>query len=405
MKRFGLLGEKLGHSFSVPIHSKLADYEYKLYEKSPSELEDFLKNPQLDGMNVTIPYKKAVIPYCAKLSDAAKKIGSVNTLVLKEEGWHGHNTDYYGFIYMLKYAGITPEGKKVLVLGDGGASLTVQCALEDLGAKEIVVMSRHTDNTYDKLDRYYDADIIINTTPVGMYPNCPASLINLDSFKNCCGVADVIYNPSKTKLLSDAERLAIPHVNGLPMLVAQAKYASEIFTGKKIHDEKIDEIVKEIETQTKNIVLIGMPGSGKSLIGKLLAETLDRKFADCDEMIVSREGNIEEIFKNHGESYFRKVETEVIKDISKESGYIISTGGGCVTVEENFNLLHQNSYVVWLKRDISLLSTEGRPLSKKSNLEEMYKVRKPLYEKFSDYKVENVSSPEEAVRKIKECLL
>lgn len=402
--KYGLLGEKLGHSFSVPIHEKLADYEYKLYEKKPSELKDFLENSQLDGMNVTIPYKKDVIPYCSWLSDVAKRIGSVNTMVRTEDGWHGHNTDYYGFMYMLKSAGISPEGKKVVILGSGGASLTVRCVLKDLGAKEIVVFSRSGENTYDKMNLHYDAEIIVNTTPVGMYPNCPSSLINLDKFKNLQGVADLIYNPSVTKLLAEAKRLGVPHVNGLTMLVAQAKYASEIFSGEKIDDDMIDNIVREIESQTRNIVLIGMPSSGKSLIGKLLAENLNRPFADCDEMIISREGNIEEIFKNHDENYFRKVETNVIKDISKESGYVISTGGGCVTVEENYNLLHQNSHVIWIKRDISLLSTDGRPLSKSGHLEEMYNIRKPLYESFCDFAVENASSPEEAVRKIKECL-
>lgn len=404
MKRFGLLGEKLGHSFSVPIHNMLADYEYGLYEKSPSELDEFLKNPTLDGMNVTIPYKKDVIPYCTWLSDAAKKIGSVNTMVLKEDGWHGHNTDYYGFVYMLKTAGISPLGKKVVILGSGGASLTVQCAVRDLGASEIVVISRNGENNYNNIDRHFDAEIIINTTPVGMYPNCPDSLINLDNFGKCCGVADLIYNPSQTKLLSDAAMLGIPFVNGLPMLVAQAKYACEIFTGEKISDDKIDEIVKKIESQLKNIVLIGMPGSGKSHIGKLLSEQLKRPFADCDEMIVSREGNIEDIFSRHGEDYFRQVETDVIKDLCKESGYIISTGGGCVTQERNFNLLHQNSIVIWLNRNIDTLPTDGRPLSKSGNLKEMYKKRKPMYERFCDFKVNNNGTPEETVNKIKELL-
>lgn len=405
MKKFGLLGEKLGHSFSVPIHNMLADYDYNLYEKSPSELEEFLKNPQLDGMNVTIPYKKDVISYCTQLSDAAKKIGSVNTLVLKEDGWHGHNTDYYGFVYMLKSAGISPQGKKAVVLGDGGASLTVQCALKDLGAREIVVMSLFGENTYDKIGRHYDAEIIVNATPVGMYPHCPDSLIVLDNFKNCTGVADVIYNPAHTKLLCDAERLGIPCTNGLPMLVAQAKAACEIFKDETIADEKIDEIVKKIQSQLKNIVLIGMPGCGKSRIGSLLAQTLGRPFADCDQMIVDRAGNIETIFADHGEEYFRNIETEVIKDISKESSYVISTGGGCVTQDRNYNLLHQNSLIIWLRREISELPTDGRPLSKSGKLEEMYAKRKPMYERFADFIVDNNSTPEETVEKIKECLL
>ncbi|MBR6523892.1 MAG: shikimate kinase [Clostridia bacterium] len=405
MNKFGLLGEHLGHSFSVPIHNMLADYEYKLYEKSPAELDDFLKNPKLSGMNVTIPYKKDVIPYCSWLSDAAKKIGSVNTLVLKKDGWHGHNTDYYGFVYMLKRAGINPEGKKVVVLGDGGASLTIQCALKDLKAREIVVMSLFTENTYDTIYRHYDAEIIINATPVGMYPKTPASLVELENFKKCEGIADVIYNPARTKLLCDAERLGIPCTNGLPMLVAQAKAACEIFKDEKIADEKIDEIVKKIESQLKNIVLIGMPGCGKSRIGALLSESLSRPLADCDRMITERAGNIEKIFAEHGEEYFRTVETEVINEISKESGYIISTGGGCVTKERNYDLLHQNSFIIWLRRDINALPTDGRPLSKAGKLEEMYNIRKPMYERFCDFEIDNNGSPEETVRKIKECIL
>ncbi len=404
MKHFGLLGEKLGHSFSVPIHNMLADYEYRLYEKSPSEIDDFLKNPVLDGMNVTIPYKKDVIPYCTWLSDEAKKIGSINTMVLKEDGWHGHNTDYFGFVYMLTGAGINPRGKKVVILGSGGASLTVQCAVRDLGAAEIVVVSRKGKDNYANISRHFDADIIINTTPVGMYPHCPDSIINLKDFGKCCGVADLIYNPAQTKLLSDTTALGIPCVNGLSMLVAQAKYACEIFSGEKIDDKIIVEIVNKIESRQKNIVLVGMPGSGKSHIGKLLSAELDRPFADCDEMIVRREGNIEDIFSRHGEEYFRQVETEVIKEISKESGYIISTGGGCVTQERNFDLLHQNSVVFWLNRNIDTLPTDGRPLSKQGNLKDMYKKRKPMYGHFCDFEVDNNGTPDETVNKIKELL-
>jgi len=404
VKKFGLLGKHLGHSFSVPIHNMLGEYEYKLYEKSPNELEDFLKNPVLDGMNVTIPYKKDVIRYCSQLSDVAKKIGSVNTLILKDDGWHGHNTDYFGFVYMLKSAGISPKDKKAVILGSGGASLTAWHALSDLGAAEIVVISRTGEDNYDNIDRQFDAEIIINTTPVGMYPNTPESLISLENFKNCTGVVDLIYNPSRTKLLCDAERVQISHSNGLPMLVAQAKLASEIFQGKEIPDEKIDEIVKKIDSELKNIVLIGMPGCGKSLIGKMLSKALGKPLIDVDRYIAERYGNIEEIFKNKGEEYFRRVETEIIKEVSKESGKIISTGGGCVTREENYPLLHQNGIIIWLKRDITTLPTEGRPLSKLNNLEEMYRVRKPMYEQFCDFVIDNDGSPEDTVLKIKECL-
>ncbi|MBR5586712.1 MAG: AAA family ATPase [Clostridia bacterium] len=404
MNRYGLLGEHLGHSFSVPIHNLLADYEYKLYEKTPAELEDFLKNPQLDGMNVTIPYKKTVIPFCNSLSDTAQKIGSVNTLVLRETGWHGDNTDYYGFEYMLKSAGISPKNKKVIILGSGGASLTARCVAQDLGASEIVVISRSGENNYDNISRHFDADIIVNATPVGMYPQDFVSPINLGDFKNCSGVADMIYNPARTKLLYDAEVLGIPHTNGLTMLVAQAKRACEIFTGKSIEDGRIDEIVKIIQSSLKNIVLIGMPGCGKSLVGKLLAQKLGRPFADCDAMITEREGNIENIFAQKGEEFFRSVETSVIDEISKESGYIISTGGGCVTRAENYPLLHRNSTIIWLKRDITTLATNGRPLSNAGNLAQMYQIRKPLYQKFCDFEIDNNCPADETVKKILELI-
>lgn len=404
MKRFGLLGEKLSHSFSPQIHGLLADYEYKLYEKSPSEIESFLTNSSLDGMNVTIPYKTTVIPYCSYLSDTAKKVGSVNTLIFKDGGWHGYNTDYFGFVYMLKSAGICPKGKKVLVLGSGGASLTVREVLSDLGAKSVVIISRSGENNYDNIEKHFDADIIVNTTPVGMYPNNLVSPLSLNGFKNLCGVADLIYNPAKTKLLLDAESRSIPCTNGLSMLVAQAKLSAEIFLQTKIPDSKIDDITKKISDECKNIALIGMPGCGKSHIAALLSQSLGRPYVDIDSLIVSLEGDIEDIFKLKGEKYFRNIETTTLAEVSKRSGQIISTGGGCVTTEENYNLLRQNSTVFWLKRDIDSLPKDGRPLSKSVNLEDMYNLRKPLYERFCDYIIDNNDSPEKTVQKIKECL-
>ena len=404
MKRFGLLGEKLSHSFSPQIHGLLADYEYKLYEKSPSEIESFLTNSSLDGMNVTIPYKTTVIPYCSYLSDTAKKVGSVNTLIFKDGGWHGYNTDYFGFVYMLKSAGICPKGKKVLVLGSGGASLTVREVLSDLGAKSVVIISRSGENNYDNIEKHFDADIIVNTTPVGMYPNNLVSPLSLNGFKNLCGVADLIYNPAKTKLLLVAESRSIPCTNGLSMPVAQAKLSAEIFLQTKIPDSKIDDIAKKISGECKNIALIGMPGCGKSHIAALLSQSLGRPYVDIDSLIVSLEGNIEDIFKLKGEKYFRNIETTTLAEVSKRSGQIISTGGGCVTTEENYNLLRQNSTVFWLKRDIDSLPKDGRPLSKSVNLEDMYNLRKPLYERFCDYIIDNNDSPEKTVQKIKECL-
>lgn len=401
MKKFGLLGKKLGHSFSVPIHNMLGNYEYKLYEKSENELEKFLNTTVLSGMNVTIPYKKDVIPFCEQLSDTAKKIGSVNTLVKKDGSWYGDNTDYYGFLYMIKSSGIEIKDKKVLILGSGGASLTAIAVCRDLKAKEIVIISRKGENNYNNLYLHKDAQIIVNTTPVGMYPNCYDSPVSLSDFEKCEGVLDIVYNPHITKLAFQAKSLNIPYSTGLTMLVAQAKRANGIFFGEEKDDGVIEKITKEIEKSTRNIVLVGMPGSGKTTIATELAKITGKKLIDTDEEIVKREKrSIEEIFENEGEDYFRNVETQVIKDFGKESGLIISTGGGCVKKEENYFPLKQNSVIVWIKRDIFSLPTNGRPLSKTNDISKMYEERKTLYEKFSDFSVENNKKPEDTIKKI-----
>ena len=387
----GLLGKKLSHSYSPAIHNRLSDYEYVLFEKNEDEVEVFLKERNFDGINVTIPYKKTVIPYLDELSDVAEKIGSVNTVVKRKDGTlFGHNTDYFGFSYMVKRSGVSVEGKKVIVLGDGGASLTVCTVLKDLKAKEIVVFSLFTENTYDRLNEHYDAEIIVNATPVGMYPNTGETLIEMEHFTKCEAVLDVIFNPAKTQLLLDAEKYNIPAVNGLSMLVGQALKSSEMFTDTTISEDRIEEIVSDLELTMKNIILVGMPGSGKSYIGKLLAEEYNKDLIDIDEKIVEKAGiPIPEIFEKYGEDHFRKIETEVLGDFCKQSGMIISTGGGAVTRAENFDIIRQNAYVIWVKRDISDLPKEGRPLSLKNNLEKMYEVRKPLYSQISDFSIEN----------------
>ena len=405
-RKYGLLGRKLSHSFSPLIHSMLDDYEYKLYEKENDELENFLKSTDLLGMNVTIPYKKEVIPYCKHLSETAKKLGSVNTLVKEEDGWHGYNTDYYGFCYMVKKSGIIIKGKKAIVLGSGGASLTVIQALNDLGAEKVVVISRTGANNYENISLHYDTEIIVNTTPVGMYPNNMECPIKLSDFKKCEGVIDLIYNPIRTKLLLDSKKLNIPHINGLSMLVAQAKKSAELFLKKDICDTKIDIIEKNLEKKALNIIFIGMPGCGKTTTGKILSEMLGKEFVDCDEEIVKYKNmTIPEIFEKEGEEAFRKAEHEVICEISKKTGCIIATGGGCVTREENYPYLKQNGIIFWIKRDIEKLPTNDRPLSQKNNLSKMYEERKPLYEKFCDYIVENKEEQFETAEKIKEKLI
>lgn len=401
----GLLGRKLGHSYSPQIHNLLGDYSYVLFEKEPEELENFLKNGDFSGLNVTIPYKKEVIPYLSELSPTAQKMGCVNTVLRRSDGTlYGHNTDYFGFTSLVRHAGLSAAGKKVLVLGSGGASNTAAAALKDLGASPVVI-SRSGENNYGNLHLHRDAAAIVNATPVGMYPNTGVSPIDLELFPHLEGVLDVIYNPARTQLLLDAEKLGIPRENGLWMLVAQAKEAAEVFTGGKISDEVIEKIYRQLSHQMKNIVLIGMPGCGKTTIGTLLAEKLGRALADADEKIIALAGkSIPEIFAQEGESVFRNWETQALTELGKQSGLVIATGGGCVTQKRNYPLLHQNGYLVWLKRDCRVLPTDGRPLSQANDLGKMYAVRKPLYEAFADIRVENTGTPEETVQKILDAL-
>ena len=405
-KRCGLIGEKLGHSFSPAIHGKLADYEYKLYELSPEQVGPFLEKKEYDGLNVTIPYKKTVIPYCDELTEAARSIGSVNTIVKRPDGTLlGHNTDYDGFMWLLKNAGAEVKGKKALVLGTGGASVTVQAALRDLGAAQVVVISRSGEDNYENIARHSDAKILVNATPVGMYPKTGVSPVDLDVFTALEGVFDVVYNPAKTQLLLEAEKRGIPCANGLGMLVAQAKAACERFTGQPIADEKVYTIKAEMERNTRNVMLIGMPGSGKSTVGAALAEKLGRKLVDVDERIVELAGcSIPEIFAKEGEEGFRQIEHQALCEVSKESGLVIATGGGVVTRRENLDPMRQNSLIVWLLRDTSLLPKDGRPLSQTNSLTEMFKVREPLYRAAADCIADNNGSLEDTLKQIMEAM-
>ena len=397
----GLLGRKLGHSYSPQIHSYLGDYSYELFGKEPGEIEDFLKNGDFTGINVTIPYKKNVIPYLDALSPVAKKMGAVNTIVRRSDGTlFGHNTDYFGFASLVKRSGLGVSGKKVLVLGSGGASNTVVAVLEELGAK-VVIISRSGENNYDNLQLHADAAVIVNTTPVGMYPNTGKSPVDLTKFPHLEGVLDVVYNPARTQILLDAETLGLPYENGLWMLVAQAKEAAEYFTGSKIDDAMIGSIHRKLSAQMKNIVLIGMPGCGKSTIGALLAKKLGRTVIDADAEIIRLAGkSIPEIFAEDGEEVFRDWETKALESLGKQSGLIIATGGGCVTKERNYPLLHQNGNLFWLQRELDLLPTDGRPLSQANKLTDMYAKRKPLYEAFADHVIDNNGSSEDTVAAI-----
>jgi len=403
MPKLGLLGERLSHSYSPEIHAMLHDCEYNLFEIAPQNLAQFLKNGDFDGVNVTIPYKKDVIPFCATLSDEAKRIGSVNTLVRRGGLLHGFNTDYFGFGRMLRMGEIVPRGKKILVLGTGGASLTVQAALRDMGASEIVVISRTGENNYENLHLHKNARIIINTTPVGMYPKNGATPLRLQDFPECEAVADLVYNPARTALLLSAQELGIKNVGGLPMLAAQAFQSAEIFLDKEFLDGRLYELTEKLSKSRENIILIGMPGCGKTRIGKELAALLSREFFDADTEIEAAQGmSIPQIFEAFGEEHFRTLETEMLKTLGKKSGAVISTGGGCVTRAENYESLHQNGKIVWIKRSTSALETEGRPLSSKASLEEMFETRRHSYAKFSDVEIENNSKVSECCAALRE---
>lgn len=401
---YGLLGRTLRHSYSPQIHALLGDYEYRLFEVEPQNLEAFLKKREFGGINVTIPYKKDVLPYLSGISDNAKRIGAVNTIIVKEDGGlYGDNTDYGGFLRLVQKSGFQVKGKKALVLGTGGASLPISAVLSDLGAREVVFISRSGENNYQNLSRHADADFIVNTTPVGMYPNNLKAPLSLSEFPNLSGVLDIVYNPQKTKLILDAERLGIPAYSGLLMLVAQGKRAAELFLGHDIPDSETDRIFKKLSTEMQNIVLVGMPGCGKTTVGKALAEQLNRPFFDADEEILRRTGKSAEAWiEACGEAVFRQKETEVLESLCKQSGTVIATGGGAVTVLENADILRQNSIVFFINRDVSALPTEGRPLSKTTALSEMYKVRLPLYRGVCDYEIAADDGVDAVVRRILE---
>ncbi len=401
----GLLGRKLGHSYSPQIHALMGEYSYDLFEKEPEEVGEFILHGDYTGINVTIPYKKDVIPYLDQLSPTARKMESVNTIVRREDGTlFGHNTDYFGFTSMVLRSGIQVAGKKALVLGSGGTSNTAVKALMDLGA-QVVIVSRSGENNYENLHLHADAAVIVNTTPVGMYPKTGAAPLDLKQFPHLEGVLDVIYNPARTKLLLDAEELGLPHENGLWMLVAQAKEAAEYFGGKQLPDSVIESVHRKLSAQMQNIVLIGMPGCGKSTIAEMLSQKLNRPLADSDQRITELAGkSIPEIFAQDGEEIFRDWETKALDELGKQSSLILATGGGCVTKERNYRLLHQNGTTFWLKRELDLLPIDGRPLSQTNRLPDLYEQRKDTYARFADCIIDNNGTPEETVQAILDCL-
>ena len=394
MERFGLIGYPLKHSFSPKIHKRLGSWPYELHPLQPEELGPFLQAGEFSGLNVTLPYKTAVIPYCTELSPIAQRIGSVNTLLRRPDGTlYGHNTDYDGLRGLLEQTGLAREfmGRKVLVLGSGGASLTARTVAQDFGAGEVVVISRSGPDHYGNLDRHADARFILNTTPVGMYPNTGKAPLDLKLFPLCRGVCDIVYNPARTQLMLDAQQLDIPAVGGLGMLVGQAKAAAELFLGKTLERGLAAAITREIRNETENMVLIGMPGCGKSTVGRALADRTGRRLVDIDQELEQELGcAIPDFFAQKGEAAFRQAESEMLARFCRESGLVIACGGGAVTVPENIDVMRQNGRLVYLRRPLEELPTEGRPVSQSRPLEELFAQRRPLYESAADLTVDNV---------------
>ena len=403
--KFGLLGRTLGHSFSPRIHSALGNTNYELFEREPSQLQEFFADPELQGINITIPYKVNALEACDVVDPRAERIGCVNTMVRKDGKWHGYNTDYDGFVFTLQHAGIDVAGKECIILGDGASSATVHVALEDLGAKNIVHLSRKTAPFYGDAPNYYEtAQIIINCTPIGMYPHNPANLIDITQFSKLEGVVDLIYNPRRTILLLQAEMMEIPHCDGLPFLVAQGVEAANHFQGKSFGTKEIEQILRDMRREKENIILIGMPGVGKTTVGKALGEEMGRTCVDVDHELEKEIGNISTYITEQGEPAFREKEAEMIAKFGTQTGLIISTGGGCVTVPKNFAHLRQNGRIYQLTQPIENLSTTGRVLSSGGieRLRELEEIRTPMYESFAQCIIEHNRNAPETVAAILE---
>ena len=407
--KYGCIGETLKHSFSKEIHTQLFGYEYELCEVKREELDAFMSEKAFSAINVTIPYKQQVIKHLDYISPVAEKIGAVNTVVNKDGKLYGYNTDFYGMLALIKKAQIDVKGKKVLVLGSGGTSKTAVAVAQELEADEVYRVSRTGRDgciTYeDARTLHSDAQIIINTTPCGMYPNNHSAPIDLGDYKQVEGVVDAVYNPLRSKLICDALRRGVNAVGGLYMLVAQAAFAAEKFVEKKVKAEKIDKIYQNLLASKQNIVLIGMPGCGKSTVGKQLAEVLDMDFVDTDTLIEqTAQKTISQIFEDSGETSFREIESEIIFDIAKTQSKVIATGGGAVLRSINTDALKQNGKLYFLDRPLSdLVTTDDRPLSSNRNdLEKRYNERYDIYCSSCDVHVEASGSVSDVVKIIKE---
>ncbi len=405
---YGLIGNKISHSFSKQIHERLADYTYELIPLQEQEFQRFMEERKFQAINVTIPYKQAVIPYLDKIDDHAKAIGAVNTIIHRDQKLIGYNTDYAGFAYMLKKHAIDLAQKKILIIGNGGACCAVKAVAKNKQAKKIIIVNKTNKKgaiSYEECyKKHTDIEVIINTSPVGMSPHITSCPIDLSKFPLCKVVIDVIYNPLHTALCQQAKKQNMLYINGMEMLIAQAKYAVEIFLNKTIDDTIIDTLFNEILHSKLNLVFIGMPGAGKSTIGKALSHMLQMDFIDTDQIIENKTHmTIAEIFSKYGEAYFRELEKEIYLEVSHMHHTIIATGGGAVKYEENMDVLSSNSIILHLDRDIQHIQLDNtqRPLAQdKEMLRTLFHERDALYRKFADYTFQNNESIDQTLQQI-----
>ncbi len=404
MITYGLCGHSLKHSYSKIIHNTLGNKQYELINLARDEFYELMESRAFYAVNVTIPYKKDAYNACSYLSDEAKNIGSVNTVVNRDGVLCGYNTDFSGFVYMLERARIDITDKNVIILGTGGTSLTAQAVCRAKGVRTLNVVSRTGVVNYENVYDLADTQIVINTTPVGMYPDNGRTPVDISRFPKLSGVVDVIYNPLKTKILSDAQNLGIPYTGGLPMLVYQAARAHELFFDVQLDDKVVDRVLSVCLEQCANVVLVGMPGCGKTSIGKAVSNELSRIFLDTDSFVEQAGLTIPEIFEKYGEGGFRERETEAIKMLCSLSGRVIATGGGAVLSENNRTLMHQNGFVVYIRRKLENLATDGRPLSSGGleKVKKLYDERHEIYESTADIIVDTNENVDECARMIVE---